>query len=56
MLASAVLIMLGHISLALIPAIPGLTLGLILVAVGSGGLKATITNLVRGLYGAQGDG
>src|SRR5690625_3787064 len=50
MFASAVLIMLGHISLALIPGVAGLATGLILVAVGSGGLKATITNLVGSLY------
>jgi len=50
MLASAVLIMLGHISLALVPGVPGLTLGLVLVAVGSGGLKANVTNLVGSLY------
>ncbi len=51
MFISAILIMLGHIALALIPAVPGLAAGLILVALGSGGLKATITNLVGGLYG-----
>lgn len=53
MLVSAVLIMLGHIALAVIPAVPGLAVGLILVAVGSGGLKATITNLVGTLYAAD---
>ncbi len=50
MFASAVLIMLGHISLAVLPGVAGLAAGLILVAVGSGGLKATITNLVGTLY------
>ena len=53
MLGSAVLIMLGHIALAVVPAVPGLAAGLILVAVGSGGLKATITNLVGTLYSAD---
>ncbi|TNC17991.1 peptide MFS transporter [Georgenia sp. 311] len=53
MLGSAVLIMLGHIALALIPGVPGLAVGLILIAVGSGGLKATITNLVGTLYSAD---
>src|SRR5690606_26150847 len=53
MLGSAVLIMLGHISLALVPGAVGLGLGLALVAVGSGGLKATITNLVGSLYSAR---
>jgi len=50
MLGSAVLIMLGHVALAVVPAAAGLALGLILIAVGSGGLKATITNLVGSLY------
>src|SRR5690606_24648790 len=50
MFASAVLIMLGHISLAVLPGVAGLAAGLILVAVGSGGLKATFTNLVGTLY------
>jgi len=50
MLVSAVLIMLGHVALALLPGAAGLATGLILVAVGSGGLKATITNLVGALY------
>ncbi|WP_324650219.1 peptide MFS transporter [Georgenia sp. H159] len=50
MFVSAILIMLGHIALAVVPAVPGLAAGLLLVAVGSGGLKATITNLVGALY------
>lgn len=50
MFGSAVLIMVGHISLAVIPAVSGLAVGLICIAVGSGGLKATITNLVGSLY------
>ena len=50
MFLSAVLIMLGHLALALVPAVAGLTAGLILIAIGSGGLKATITNLVGALY------
>ena len=44
MFVSAVGIMLGHIALALVPGVPGLTLGLVLVAVGSGGLKANAAN------------
>ncbi|MDO5645960.1 MAG: oligopeptide:H+ symporter [Dermabacter sp.] len=47
---SGVLIMLGHIALALIPGVPGLIVGLLLVAVGSGGLKSTISTLVGTLY------
>ncbi|GAA1184524.1 oligopeptide:H+ symporter [Ornithinimicrobium humiphilum] len=53
MFVSALLIMLGHVSLAVIPAVAGLAVGLVLIAVGSGGLKATITNLVGSLYGPQ---
>ncbi|WP_115788180.1 peptide MFS transporter [Arthrobacter silvisoli] len=47
---SAILIMAGHIALALLPGIPGLIAGLVLVAVGSGGLKANATALVGTLY------
>ncbi|WP_454084479.1 peptide MFS transporter [Georgenia sp. Marseille-Q6866] len=53
MYASAVLIMLGHVALAVVPGVVGLGVGLILVAIGSGGLKATITNLVGALYTAD---
>ncbi|GAA1484797.1 oligopeptide:H+ symporter [Brachybacterium fresconis] len=48
--ASAVMIMLGHISLALLPGVPGLVTGLLLVGIGSGGLKATAATLVGSLY------
>ena len=44
--ASAVMIMLGHLALALVPAIPGLIAGLLLVGIGSGGLKSTAATLV----------
>nr|WP_227873258.1 peptide MFS transporter [Brachybacterium ginsengisoli] len=47
---SAVMIMLGHIALALIPGVPGLMAGLLLVGVGSGGLKSTAATLVGSLY------
>lgn len=47
---SAIMIMAGHISLAVLPGIPGLAVGLILVGVGSGGLKACATSLVGSLY------
>ncbi len=47
---SAIMIMLGHISLAVLPNVNGLTIGLILVGVGSGGLKANATSLVGTLY------
>jgi POT family proton-dependent oligopeptide transporter len=52
---AAIMIMLGHISLALIPGIPGLAVGLILVAFGSGGLKANATSLVGSLYALDDD-
>jgi len=48
--ASAIVIMLGHIALALIPGFWGLGAGLILVAIGSGGLKANATSVVGTLY------
>lgn len=51
---SAIMIMCGHISLAALPGASGLAVGLVLVAVGSGGLKATCTSLVGTLY-AEGD-
>ncbi|MDO5735085.1 MAG: peptide MFS transporter [Propionibacteriaceae bacterium] len=47
---SAIMIMLGHISLAVLPDVTGLAIGLILVGVGSGGLKANATSLVGTLY------
>lgn len=49
---SAWLIMAGHIALAILPSIWGLGIGLILVAVGSGGLKANATAVVGSLYAA----
>ncbi len=50
---SAILIMAGHLALAFVPGIPGLVAGLVLVGVGSGGLKANATALVGSLYGAK---
>lgn len=47
---SAVMIMAGHLALALVPGVPGLILGLLLVGVGSGGLKSTAATLVGSLY------
>ena len=47
---SAIVIMLGHIALAGVPGVGGLAAGLILVAVGSGGLKANATSVVGTLY------
>ncbi|GAB3980755.1 peptide MFS transporter [Plantactinospora veratri] len=47
---SAVLVMAGHISLAVLPGLLGVGVGLILIAFGSGGVKATATSLVGTLY------
>ena len=47
---SAIAIMLGHIAMALVPGVAGVVTGLILVAVGSGGLKANATSVVGTLY------
>ncbi|TQM79259.1 POT family proton-dependent oligopeptide transporter [Saccharothrix saharensis] len=52
--ASAVLIMFGHVALALLPGFAGVGVGLAAVALGSGGLKANATALVGSLY-AEGD-
>ncbi|SDG61005.1 peptide MFS transporter [Microbacterium pygmaeum] len=48
--ASAIVIMAGHIGLALVPGFWGLGIGLVLVAIGSGGLKANATSVVGTLY------
>ncbi|HSE71075.1 MAG TPA: oligopeptide:H+ symporter [Nocardioidaceae bacterium] len=48
---SAIMIMAGHVSLALLPGLAGVGAGLLLVGVGSGGLKANATALVGSLYG-----
>ena len=47
---SAIVIMFGHVSLALIPGFLGVGIGLCAVALGSGGLKANATAIVGGLY------
>ncbi|MGY4857672.1 peptide MFS transporter [Cryobacterium sp. AP23] len=47
---SAFIIMIGHIALALIPGVAGVVVGLILIALGSGGLKANATSVVGTLY------
>jgi POT family proton-dependent oligopeptide transporter len=45
-----VLVMCGHLGLAFIPGLAGVTTGLILIALGSGGVKATATAIVGTLY------
>ncbi|MFG6281019.1 peptide MFS transporter [Microbacterium sp. 5K110] len=47
---SAIVIMAGHIALAILPGMWGLGVGLVLVAIGSGGLKANATSVVGTLY------
>ena len=47
---SAILIMLGHLSLALLPGVAGVAVGLVLIAIGSGGVKANATSVVGTLY------
>lgn len=47
---AAVLVMCGHISLAVLPGLLGVGVGLILIALGSGGVKANATSLVGTLY------
>lgn len=50
---SAIVIMSGHIALALLPGFWGLGVGLVLVAFGSGGLKANATAVVGTLYAPE---
>ncbi len=47
---SAVCVMLGHIALSLLPGLVGVGVGLVLIALGSGGVKANATSLVGSLY------
>ena len=47
---SAVVIMAGHIALGVVPGFAGVGIGLVLVAVGSGGLKANVSSVVGTLY------
>ncbi|SIT86458.1 peptide MFS transporter [Microbacterium sp. RU33B] len=51
--SSAIVIMAGHIALAILPNVWGLGIGLVLVALGSGGLKANATSVVGTLYTAD---
>lgn len=45
-----VVVMLGHIALAILPGILGLSVGLVLIALGSGGVKASASSMVGTLY------
>lgn len=46
-----VVVMAGHIALALVPGLAGVGIGLVLVALGSGALKANASSLLGTLYG-----
>jgi POT family proton-dependent oligopeptide transporter len=50
---SAVLVMLGHIALAVLPGLLGVGVGLACVALGSGGVKGNATAVVGTLYAAD---
>ncbi|MFF5264282.1 peptide MFS transporter [Actinomadura viridis] len=50
---SAVLIMLGHVALAVIPGFTGVWVGLALLVVGSGGQVGNVTSSVGCLYGEE---
>src|SRR3954464_4291699 len=52
---SAILVMIGHLCLALIPGLAGVAAGLICIALGSGGVKSTATSLVGTLYAPDDD-
>lgn len=43
-------VMFGHLALAVIPGVPGLTVGMVLIALGSGGVKASASSMVGALY------
>ena len=47
---SGVTVMLGHIALALVSGVTGLICGLVLIALGSGGVKASSSSMVGSLY------
>lgn len=47
---SAIGVMAGHVALAVLPGMLGVGVGLVLIALGSGGVKANATSLVGSLY------
>ncbi|MEJ2887075.1 peptide MFS transporter [Actinomycetospora aeridis] len=47
---SAVGVMAGHLALAVLPGVTGVAVGLVLVALGSGGVKTAATTVVGSLY------
>src|SRR3954453_1768216 len=52
---SAIVVMCGHLALALLPGLLGVGIGLVLIAFGSGGVKANATSLVGSLYAEDDD-
>ena len=50
LLGAAVLIMIGHISLAVVPGFLGVGVGLVCIALGSGTLKATTSSVLGDMY------
>ncbi|MEU7860623.1 oligopeptide:H+ symporter [Nonomuraea sp. NPDC049141] len=53
LLCSAVLILFGHVCLAVVPGLTGVWIGLCLLVLGSGGQVGNVTSLVGSLYDAQ---
>lgn len=51
---AAILVMFGHVALAVLPSYVGLTVGLLTIALGAGGVKSNATSVVGQLY-APGD-
>ncbi len=51
---AAILVMFGHVALAVLPSFLGLAVGLICIAIGAGGVKSNATSVVGQLY-APGD-
>ncbi|MDY6143500.1 MAG: peptide MFS transporter [Arcanobacterium sp.] len=47
---SAILVMIGHTSLALVPGVAGLAIGLVCIAIGSGGVKTNAQVVLGQLY------
>lgn len=50
---SAILVMIGHISLAIIPGTTGLAIGLVCIALGSGGVKTNASVVLGQLYSRE---
>ena len=47
---AGILVMCGHIALALVPGVDGMICGLVCIALGSGGVKASASSMVGSLY------